>query len=394
MTLQAFRADRLAQAATKADVDLVVASLPANHDYVAGYRSVGMDVLARAQAYILFRPRDRHISVVASIAELPSIVEVLGEQADMFCFGTFRFACMAENTIATLITKTQAERNFSSVEEALAAAIQTSGCTKVALDESRCPVPTWNKVVALCPNVTLSTGAEVFIRARMVKHPDEIAGLERSVEIAETALGVALSQFRIGMTELDLERLYKAEVCRLGADNFFFVATAAHRAAYSDTKNTNLSIQKGDMIRFDFGCLYQGYCSDIARTAVVGTPDEKVSTYYEAVRRGTQDAIAAIKPNVSAQEIFVKAVEATRANGLPHYERHHCGHGIGVECYDFPSVAMGDETTLVENMTLCIETPYYEPGWGGVQIENTIVVTDRGARYLDKTGNALIILEG
>ena len=69
------------------------------------------------------------------------------------------------------------------------------------------------------------------------------------------------------------------------------------------------------------------------------------------------------------------------------------GHGIGVECYDFPSIAPGDKTVLEPGMTLCVETPFYELGWGGVQIEDTIVIEETGARCLDKTGDALIVLE-
>ena len=231
------------------------------------------------------------------------------------------------------------------------------------------------------------------MQARLVKHEEEIAGLERAAEIAEAALDAALKNFKVGMTELDMERVYLAELAKYDAQPLFFVATIGHRAAYSDTKNTDLAAKAGDMIRFDFGCIWHGYNADLARTAVMGQPDEKTATYFEAVRRGTHDAIAAIKPGMTAEEVFDIAMKVTRENGIPHYERHHCGHGIGVECYDLPSVAPGDKTVLVPGMTLNVETPYYELGWGGVQMENTVVVTEDGCRYLDKGGDALIVLE-
>lgn len=394
MTLSQFRARRLTMAAQKAEADLLVASLGENVQYVSGYYCINLDVLQRTESYALFRPSDGAVTIVGSIAELPSILEAVGMEAEVYCYGSFRFAGTAGDPLTERLEQVKAERCWGSLSQALSAAILASGAKRVALDESRCSVTTWNALAAACPGVELFPGSQVFMEARLVKHQEEIAGIERSAEIAEEALAFALKDFRVGMTEKDLERRFREELARQDAGLLFFVGTAAHRAAYSDTQNTDLAIQAGDMIRFDFGCIWQGYRSDLARTAVVGAADEKVAAYYEAVRLGTRDAIAAIKPGVTAEEIFNIAVESTRKNGIPHYERHHCGHGIGVECYDRPSVAPGDTTVLEEGMTLNVETPYYELGWGGVQMESTVVVTREGCRYLDKSGDALIVLEG
>jgi Xaa-Pro aminopeptidase len=391
MNLKEFRLGRLAQFALEEDVDLAVASLPQNILYMTGYKSVGQDVLHRTQAYAAYEPKTGRTMFVMSIAEAPSIVETVGADAELFPFGGFRFSGVAGDTLNDIIEKHK-KNLYASPEEALAAAIDSSGARRVAIDESRISVTSWGKILAICPKTNIAPGSELFMQARLVKHPDEIAGLETSAEIAEQSLLAALADFRPGMTELDIERMYKTEVVRRGADNFFFVSTAAKRAAYSDTQNTGLVIQKGDMIRFDYGCIYNGYTSDIARTAVVGEGDKKTRAYYEAVRRGTGAAIAMIKPGVVAEEVFNVAMAQTKANGLPHYERHHCGHGIGLEVYDLPSIAPGCDIRLQKDMTLCIETPYYELGWGGVQIEHTVHVTEEGCRYLDKTGDELIVL--
>ncbi len=393
MTLKEFRVQRLTQAAQEAGADLVVASLPANVKYISGYFSINTDVLQRTESYALFRPADGAVSIVGSIAELPSIVEETGMDADVYCYGSFKFAGVEGHPLTELLAKTQATRNFGTLPAALAAAIRASGAKRVAFDENRCCITNWNAVVKACPDTEIFPGSSVFMKARLVKHQEEIAGVERATEIAEAALAAALKDFKPGMTELDLQHTYQMELARHDAKPLFFVATASHRAAYSDTKNTDLAIQPGDIIRFDYGCVWNGYNSDLARTAVVGRPDEKTARYFEAVRRGTHDAIAAIKPGITAEQVFETAMQSTRQNGIPHYERHHCGHGIGVECYDYPSVAPGDTTPLVEGMVLNVETPYYELGWGGVQMENTVVVTKDGCRYLDKSGDALIVLE-
>ena len=101
--------------------------------------------------------------------------------------------------------------------------------------------------------------------------------------------------------------------------------------------------------------------------------------------------IDAIRPGVTAEEIFQIALRTTQEK-MRHYQRHHCGHGIGIEVYDPPSVAPGDKTVLQEGMTLNVETPYYEIGWGGVQVEDTVAVEKDSARYLTKSSRKLIKL--
>ena len=90
--------------------------------------------------------------------------------------------------------------------------------------------------------------------------------------------------------------------------------------------------------------------------------------------------------------MFDRAVEVTRAAGIPHYDRHHCGHGIGIECYDLPSIAAQDTTVLKEGMVVNVETPYYELGFAGLQVEDTVVVTKDGVEYLSTYDRSLQVI--
>jgi Xaa-Pro aminopeptidase len=89
-----------------------------------------------------------------------------------------------------------------------------------------------------------------------------------------------------------------------------------------------------------------------------------------------------VEPGVDVSEIFKAAVETVKRNGIPHFRRHHTGHGWGLERYDPPLISPRVHTTLEEGMVLCIETPYYEVGWGGLLHEDNLVVTSSGYRYL------------
>ncbi|HUL02890.1 MAG TPA: M24 family metallopeptidase, partial [Gemmatimonadales bacterium] len=179
---------------------------------------------------------------------------------------------------------------------------------------------------------------------------------------------------------------------RRGAQPFFTVVTMGHRAALADVYASDAALKPGDLIRFDLGCVYQGYRSDISRTAVLGTPTEKQLRYYNAARDGEKAAIAAMKPGVAVNQIFETAMRVTRANGMPHYERHHVGHGIGLEPYDPPTINAAAAMPLEPGMVFCVETPYYEHGWGGVQVEDAVEITATGVRKLTQSSQELAIL--
>lgn len=391
MNLQAYRRQRLAAAAQNADVEVLVASLPSNIQYMCDYTSVGQFVLHRTQSYTIFVPDEDRIIYVVGLAEIPSVFEKAGENAEIYTHGNFRFYLPGDSVLERIIRE-KASTAYAGPEEALAAAIAATGKKKIALDESRITPTSWKKVTGLCEGCSFVPAEPVFMQARLIKHPEEIAGLERAAEIAAESLEAVVASYKPGMTELDIQWAYNEEVIRRGADPYFMVATGDHRSAFVDTLNTDLPIKR--VFRFDFGCIWNGYRSDISRTAVVGEPDEKTLTYFNAVLAGTRAAIKAMRPGVTAGEIFDVAVEQTRKHGIPHYERHHCGHGIGLEAYDIPSIAHGVETPLEVGMVCCIETPYYEIGWGGVQMENTVEITESGARYLDKSSDELIVLKG
>jgi Xaa-Pro dipeptidase len=146
------------------------------------------------------------------------------------------------------------------------------------------------------------------------------------------------------------------------------------------------------MVRFDLGCVYEGYRSDIARTAVLGTASDKLARYYGAALAGERAAIAAMKPGVPVSEIFELATKVTREQGIPHYQRNHVGHGIGLEPYDPPTISGATATPLEPGMVFCVETPYHEHPWGGIQVEDAVEIIPGGARMLTRSSRELRIL--
>jgi len=128
--------------------------------------------------------------------------------------------------------------------------------------------------------------------------------------------------------------------------------------------------------------VYQNYISDVARTSVIGKPSEKLSKYHNALLNGHMKAINTIAPGVNASKVFDVAMEKT-IEGIPHYKRPHIGHSIGIECYSpLLSISPYCDIELQENMVINLESPYYELGFGGINIEGPILVTKNGCEDL------------
>ncbi|MCR4607831.1 MAG: Xaa-Pro peptidase family protein [Oscillospiraceae bacterium] len=389
-SLQNFRAERGQAVAVRHELDAYILSLPENIEYFSGYFPFTMTTLYSAESYLVYDPYSKKKALIVSASDVPTIMEE-GFDGSIFVVGSFQFYNPGQSEFADKLRDILRKR-YSSVSEGIIAALNylVPKAKRVLFDESRTPIGTWRNVAQALPDTTFVDGAMILREIKCIKHPDEIAGLKTAAHIAEDALMSAISYIRPGVSEYDIESDYIREVALRHSDPYFFVATADERAAFSDTFNrTTQIIHDGSMIRFDFGCIWQRYRSDLARTVVVGE-NRKAEDYYAAVLEGQSRAIDAIKPGVTAGEIFDIAVTTVRKSGIPHYERHHCGHGIGLATYDLPSIAPGNNTQLEEGMVLCIETPYYEIGWGGVQVEDTIAVTKTGAEYLTRSPRTLI----
>ncbi|MDR0840812.1 MAG: Xaa-Pro peptidase family protein [Christensenellaceae bacterium] len=389
-TLAQFRGDRAAKIAREQGIDLIITSLPANTEYFSGFSSVGMQILYSAECYLVYQPQDGGMGLVVSAADVPTVMEA-GYTGWIYALGAFRFHMPGQDAYTEAL-RAAIDRRYASAAQALAQAVRdiAPNAGIIAVDEARMPPGTWNALETELAGKCLLSGNHMLHRIKSVKHPEEIALLKNAANVAEDALLALIPSIRAGTSEYDMERLYKQEVTARDANPHFFVATANARGAFSDTWNRPWNkVQEGSAIRFDFGCIYRGFCSDLSRTALLGH-NPKAEAYYGAVRAGEERAIAAIKPGVTAGEIFEIAVRETQKAGIPHYWRHHVGHGIGVSTYDLPSIAHNDPTVLEAGMVLCIETPYYEIGWGGVQVEDTVVVTGDGAQYLTNTPRELI----
>jgi len=385
-------AARLRRVLEAEDLDALVATTTENLHYVTGFRSI---------SHALFRGLELYGVITAKAVGLViPFIDTTGVAAEgiavdhMACYGKFFFEYADDPGPIGRKIRDWTKSPETGEGEALIRVLGDMGALggRVGLDEAGVFPAVWRRLEDQLEGTTLVPAYQHFRSARMVKSPDEIARLETAATIAEDGIAAVMKMLAPGITERQAAEVYEQEVLRHGAQPFFTVITVGERAALADVYPSERAVAPGELIRFDLGCVYRNYRSDIARTAVIGRPSEKQTRYYGAILAGEQAGIAAMAPGVPASAIFDIAMATTRAAGMPHYQRTHVGHGIGLEPYDPPTLNAASTTPLEAGMVFCVETPYYEHPWGGVQVEDAVVITTSGARRLTRSSQALQIL--
>jgi Xaa-Pro aminopeptidase len=191
---------------------------------------------------------------------------------------------------------------------------------------------------------------------------------------------------RPGMRECDLAGEFESYIRRHGAtkDSFDTIVAAGENAAYPHYITGGKVLGKNDMVLCDIGALVDGYCSDLTRTFFLGTISPLGRKVYDTVARAQKLAIQAVKPGVKAAQIDRIAREEIERAGYGRRFIHGTGHGVGVEIHEAPWVSAASQDVLEAGMIITVEPGIYLQGWGGVRIEDTLLVTKTGYEILTK----------
>lgn len=372
VTLTGLRKSRLMTALESAHFDAFLAVSSANLQYATGYRSLGASVHGVPSAAALV---SGHRTVVAGpVADSAPALESAIAADDYVPYGTFYFESPQP------LPPAYTPGSHDSFADALCTAVLASGLrtATIGVDENALNPSTLAKLALALPDATFVNASAWSVQVRSRKLPLECALLERAARLAESGVSAAVEAATVGTTEREMAAMVSSIMSGGGGEPKFVSVTSGPRSAFADAFPTDRQLQPGDLVRFDIGCLVDGYWSDIGRTAVVGEPDALQAARYEAIFQGEEEELARIRPGMAAAEVFALAVEVVERHGVSPYRRQHCGHGIGLDVYEPPIINGSTETPLEEGMTFCLETPYYVLGWGGMMVEDTIVLTADG----------------
>ncbi len=229
---------------------------------------------------------------------------------------------------------------------------------------------------------------------RTIKSAAEIERIRRSVETNSRAFEQAVAHVKPGMKESDLAAELEYRMRRLGAEKpaFETIVAGGRRSAWPHAQPTASTLQSGDLTIVDMGAMQDGYASDMTRMLFLGAPDAKVKRTYRAVLEAQLAAIDAVRPGVKASAVDAAARDVLKGYGLDEAFVHSTGHGLGLEIHEPPRIGKRGKAKLRAGMAITIEPGVYLEGFGGIRIEDTVVVTGTGCEVLTPTGKELALI--
>ena len=240
--------------------------------------------------------------------------------------------------------------------------------------------------------IHLIPGEDLVSQLRLVKDEQEIKLMEKAIAIADEAFLHIINYIEEGVKErdlsLELEHFMKSQGASAAA--FEIIVASGERAALPHGVASDKKLKKGEFVKMDFGAKYQGYCSDITRTVVLGNASNKQKEIYNLVLAAQTNALEMIETGLTAKQADRLARSIIEKSGYGEYFGHGLGHGIGLNVHENPRLSPHYDTQLAEGMTVTIEPGVYIPGFGGVRIEDIIVMKASGCQVLTQSTKELI----
>ncbi len=229
---------------------------------------------------------------------------------------------------------------------------------------------------------------------RAVKDEGEIEKLARAEQIGDEAFSYILTQIKPGITELEIAAKLEYYMKSHGAQEkgFDTIAASGLHSAMPHAVPSEKVLEKGDFLTLDFGCKYQGYCSDMTRTVVIGKANEKQKEIYKIVLEAQEAALAGLRAGMTGAEGDALARKVIEEAGCGDYFGHGLGHSVGLEIHEKPALSPKDQTILRPGIIETVEPGIYIPGLGGVRIEDMTVITENGIKNLTSSPKELIEL--
>jgi len=228
---------------------------------------------------------------------------------------------------------------------------------------------------------------------RQVKDEEEIRLIRRACEIADGAYEDIIRFIRPGMTEIEVAAHMENYMRQNGSEepSFTTIVASGLRGSLPHGTASEKVIARGDFVTMDYGAVYQGYHSDITRTLCMGSATEKQRRVYSDVLQGQLLALEEIRPGASGVDVDKKVREFFATRGIDKYFGHGLGHSLGLEIHEEPRLSPHSKCEhLLPNMLITDEPGVYIPGWGGLRIEDTVLVTQDGCEPLTRSTKELI----
>lgn len=263
----------------------------------------------------------------------------------------------------------------------------------IGFEDGFCTFSEFLRMKKQAPEVTLVPATEDIRCIRMIKTDAEIALIEKAAEIADDAFSYILPRIQAGKTEKEIALDLEFFMRKNGAEGTSFetISASGVRSSMPHGVASDKVLETGDFLTLDFGCKYKGYCSDMTRTVVLGKASEKQKEIYGTVLSAQLAAMEKICAGVKTKDVDEIARNLINEKYKGCFG-HGLGHSLGLEVHEKPSLSPKSEDVLEENMLMTVEPGIYIDGFGGVRIEDLVVVKKDGYKNLVHSPKELIEL--
>lgn len=277
-------------------------------------------------------------------------------------------------------------------DEVLAEIFADLGLTQICFEKSM-TYSAWESTTKAHSNLEWTAAPELFSELRIIKTPEEVEKIKAACKLADQVMEHVTRFIRPGVREYDVLLELEFFLKRNGsAPSFDPIIVGGPNSAKPHGKPGERPFEVGDFVTVDLGAVYQGYISDMTRTFVVGEASDKHRVIYDLVLKAEETCCAALKPGATGVEIDAIARKILDEKDLSQYFGHGLGHGIGLAVHDFGGLSPRSKNTIEVGQVWTIEPGVYLDGWGGVRIEDDVLVTPEGPEILTFFPKELMVL--
>ncbi len=243
--------------------------------------------------------------------------------------------------------------------------------------------------------LSLKPVGPVIEKLRMIKNDIEIKAIQKAVRIAEKAFLEIKPMIKPSVTEAEIAAALECEIKKIGSGGLPFdvIVASGKNSALPHASRTSRKLKKGDLVVVDWGAEYNGYCSDMTRTFIIGNATGEKRRLYDIVLKAQFSAIKSVKNNLPLKDVDKSARDLIDSEGYGCFFGHGTGHGVGLDVHEPPRVSARGDDISKEGMIFTVEPGIYVPGLGGVRIEDMVLVTSKGAKVLTKLPRNLEVIQ-
>lgn len=264
----------------------------------------------------------------------------------------------------------------------------------VAVEDDSLSMADYTRMNSLAKNCEFVPMTSEIRTMRMVKTAEELEKIRKAEEVGCRAFEHILDYIKPDVSEKDIALEIEYFMKKQGASGLSFdtIAISGARTSLPHGVPTDKKIEIGDFVTLDFGCVFDGYCSDMTRTVVVGKASREQKKVYDTVKKAQQIGLEYIREGAKCAECDKVARDYIDSCGYGQYFRHSLGHGVGLLVHELPNLSPKSEFVLEKNMVVSCEPGIYIPEFGGVRIEDLVAVTENGCENLTRVTKDLIEL--